>query len=346
MSDPTLELPYAHGGPLGSGSIKLSPDDFIVEEILGFNPSGEGEHVFLRVEKRHENTDWVAKQLARLAGISPRNVGYAGLKDRHGLTTQWFSVQLPGVQGPDWTTLNSDHLRILNSERNNRKLKKGAASGNRFELTIRDLTGCTQDLNERLLLLQKRGVPNYFGPQRFGRDGRNVDRARALFSGSLQILDAHLRGLYLSACRSEIFNRILAERVSQGNWDMGIPGDAFMFPDSRSFFKPEDLDEATIGRVSKKEIHPSGVLWGDGESAATLEARQIEQSVVSNFTDLCKGLEASRVEVSRRQLRLCPEGMNWEFPDSSTLKLSFILPSGTFATTVLRELLIMNPVDI
>jgi len=197
VSDPTARLPHALGGPVCHGTIKLTPEDFVVEEILGFEPSGEGEHVFLRIEKRGENTDYVARQLARFAGVSSRNVSYAGLKDRHGRTLQWFSIQLPGQSGPDWSGLDSDTIKVLDVIRNARKLRKGATSGNRFELTVRDLTATNEALEKRLADIARYGTPNYFGPQRFGHDGQNIEQARALFAEPGRRIDPHKRGLYL-----------------------------------------------------------------------------------------------------------------------------------------------------
>jgi tRNA pseudouridine13 synthase len=339
MRDPTTDLPYALGGPVGAGSVKQAPEDFIVEEILGFQPSGEGEHVFLFIEKRGENTDYVARQLARHAGVPARQVGYAGLKDRQGLTRQWFSIQLPGMQDPDWTTFESDAVRILEVGRNARKLRKGAAGGNRFELTIRDLEAPDESVEERLATITAVGVPNYFGPQRFGREGRNLERALELFADSRMRVDPHQRGLYLSAARAEIFNRILGARVRAGNWNRAIPGDVFMFADSHSFFKPEPLAEDTVQRVRHRAIHPSGVLWGTTPSTATGEAMAIEQETTRALSAYTTGLERMGVATARRPFRLCPDNLAWTWPSPNTLRLTFNLPSGAYATTLLRELL-------
>lgn len=336
MDNPTSALPYAHGGPVGTGTLKAAPEDFRVAEILSFVPSGEGEHVFLHVEKRGENTDYVARQLAKFAGIPARNVGYAGLKDRHGLTSQWYSVQLPGQTGPDWQAIESPSLRILEVNRNSRKLKQGAAIGNRFQITVRQLDGDRAAIEDRLRQIAEHGVPNYFGAQRFGRDGQNLVRAQELFVGTAGRIDPHKRGLYLSSARSEIFNRLLARRVSAGTWHQAVSGDAFMFPDSRSFFKPEALTADVLERLAAKIIHPSGVLWGKSPSAATDAAAAIEQEVAEELADFCRGLEEFGLETARRPFRLCPEDLRWEFAEDSVC-LWFSLPSGAYATTVLRE---------
>jgi tRNA pseudouridine13 synthase len=337
--DSMADLPYAHGGPAGTGQLKATPEDFVVEEILGFDLSGEGEHEFLRIEKRGENTDYIARQLARFAGVPVRNVGYAGLKDRHGRTIQWFSVQLPGQSGPDWQRLDSDSLRVLDIGRNARKLKKGAAKDNRFEITLREVRADRQMLELRLSRIAEEGVPNYFGPQRFGREGHNLERARQLFEGSADRPNPHQRGIYLSAARSEIFNRILAQRVARGTWNQAISGDAFMFEGSRSFFKPEAMTPELQRRVANKEIHPSAVLWGTAPSVATDEAAGIERQIATKLDDLCRGLEKFALETARRPLRICPENLDWEFPGFAMLRLSFSLPAGAYATAMLRELL-------
>lgn len=339
MNDPTRDLPYAHGGPAGTGLAKISPEDFVVEETLAFQPSGEGEHVFLRIEKRGENTEYVARQLARFAGVAIRNVGYAGLKDRHGRTVQWYSVQLPGQEGPDWRELESETLRVLEIARNSRKLRKGANLGNRFEITLREVQADRALLERRLNQIAQLGVPNYFGAQRFGHEGKNLERARELFEGGTKRISPHQRGIYLSAARSEIFNRILARRVAAATWDRAIPGDAFMFQGSHSFFKPEALTGEILERVGTLEIHPSGTLWGIGAPVVTDEAAAMEQAVAKELYDLSDGLERLGVETARRQFRVCPENMRWDFRDPGILSLGFTLPAGAYATAVLRELL-------
>ena len=346
MSDPTADLPHALGEPAGTGALKLSPEDFIVEEILGFQPSGAGEHVFLFIEKRGENTEYVGRQLARFAGIPARQVSYAGLKDRQGVTRQWFSLQMPGMTEPDWKAFESDSVRILETGRNARKLRKGGASGNRFELTLRKLDASPADLEARLATIREQGVPNYFGPQRFGHEGRNLEHARALFADPGRRIDPHRRGLYLSAARSEIFNRILAARVQAGHWNLAILGDVFMFGDSHSFFKPDSIDADIKQRIQNRAIHPSGVLWGTTPSTATGEALAIETEAVRPLAELTAGLERMGLETARRPFRLCPEELAWTFPASNAMRLRFTLPSGAYATTVLRELVRGEGVDV
>ena len=346
MGNPVESLPYASGGPAGHGNIKLRPEDFIVEEILGFEPSGDGEHVFIKIEKRGENTEYLARQLARFAGVSSRYVSYAGLKDRHGATVQWFSIQLPGKTEPDWTDFESDTIRVLDTRRNSRKLRKGAAAGNRFELTIRALDADVALLESRLADIARKGVPNYFGPQRFGHEGQNVEGARQMFADPDPKLNSHTRGLYLSAARSIIFNKTVAGRIAAGNWDKPIKGDVFMFSSSRSFFTTESVTDEIRDRTAASEIHPSGVLWGTRPSTASADALEIELDAVSHFRDLADGLEKAGIETSRRPLRVCPSHMTWSIDtEQNLLCLGFTLPSGAYATTILRECLQTEAVD-
>jgi tRNA pseudouridine13 synthase len=329
-------LPYAHGAPPAKGQIKTRPEDFIVEEVLGFEPSGSGEHAFLRIQKRGENTDYLARQIAKFASVPRPAVSYAGLKDRHGVTVQWFSVHLPGKVGPDWAGLNSDTVTVLETTRNDRKLKRGALKGNRFRLVIRNLQGDPAELDTRLAEIAAEGIPNYFGPQRFGRDGGNLDSALALFRGEFTPRDRQLRGIYLSAARSLLFNAVLARRVEAGTWNQAIPGDVFMFPDSHSFFSA-DLDERTLQRLTDRSIHPSGPLWGKGDSPAQDQALRLERAVAEQHREFAAGLEAEGMEIARRPLRLMANELRWSVANE-VLELSFDLPAGAYATTVLREL--------
>lgn len=329
-------LPYAHGGPVAQGRIKDEPEDFVVDELLGFQPCGDGEHVFLRIEKRGENTEYVASQLARFANVSRRAIGYAGLKDRHGVTTQWFSVHRPGTSEPNWHGLTTSTIIVRECVRHHRKLKKGALRGNRFEITVRELDATPDRLTEHLRQIARLGVPNYFGPQRFGRDGQNLIQAESLFRGERKTNDRHLDGIYLSAARSHIFNQILAYRVDHHSWNRAIPGDVFMFTGSQSIFKDLLTPEIRC-RIEKLEIHPSGPLWGKGISAATEEALAIETSVAGNHPLLCDGLAARGMDMARRSLRLSVSSLQWDFLEAGVLRLSFVLPAGAYATAVLRE---------
>jgi len=332
-------LPYAYGNPTNSGSIKANPDDFLVDEELGFALDGEGEHIFLRIEKVGENTEYVARLLARFAGVPPVAVGYAGLKDRHGRTRQWFSVGLAGQQEPDWALLNGQTLRIIETGRHRRKLKKGALAGNRFHITLRSITGLYDELEARLRCVVAGGVPNYFGPQRFGRNAANLTAARDFLLRHAAVRSRHRRSLYLSAARSYLFNRIVAQRVRQGTWNRAIPGDIFMFTTSRSIFRGDATSNDINGRVAALAIHPSGSLWGRGEPLVSADAETQEQEALQDVAPLCAALERAGLERAMRPLRLSVSDLRWQFIDDSKLELDLCLPAGAYATSVLREII-------
>lgn len=334
------EWPYAYGGPGSSGVIKTEPDDFIVEEILSFTAEGSGEHAFLHVEKVGENTEYVARLLARHAGVRQRDVSYAGMKDRHGRTRQWFSVWLPGKDDPDWRALESDHLKILETTRHARKLKRGVLAGNRFTLLIRNWQGDREVATQQLQQIQQHGFPNYFGEQRFGHQGRNIEKALAMFQGSK--VKRELRAIYLSAARSYLFNLILSERVQTGTWDQAMSGDVFKLNHSNSHFQTEVITPDLLERLNSGDIQPTGALWGRGENGARHEAEALERRIIQNQPILAEGLLKEGLESDRRALRVKAEHLAWMWTDYNHLQLSFKLPAGSYATALLREIIKNN----
>ncbi|WP_020482986.1 tRNA pseudouridine(13) synthase TruD [Methylomonas sp. MK1] len=337
MTDFSLpDWPYAFGAPSGTGDIKAEPEDFVVEEILSFEPEGSGEHIFLYIEKIGENTEYVARQLARHAGVRQRDVSYAGLKDRHGRTRQWFSVWLPGKAYPDWSAIETDQLKILHTVRHARKLKRGVLAGNRFTLLIRNWTGDQETAEKQLQQIKAQGFPNYFGPQRFGHHGQNIDHALAMFAGAK--VKREQRSLYLSAARSYLFNLILARRVEQANWLRAINGDVFKLDGSNSCFTGDNNDASLPARVEQGDIHPTGIMWGRGGKIATAEAGAIEDAVIAANASIADGLLAFDLEADRRALRTLPQDLEWQWLDNQ-LKLSFNLPAGSYATALLREII-------
>jgi len=336
MQDITIpDWPYVYGQPSGSGKIRTVPEDFIVTENLSFAPSASGEHVFLQIQKSGENTEYVARQLSRFADVRQRDVSFAGLKDRHALTTQWFSVWLPGKADPDWTQFNSEQITVLQAIRHARKLKRGVLSGNSFKLTIRDWQGDRQQTIAQLELIKAGGIANYYGSQRFGNAGQNVNKALAMFQGMKT--GREQRSLYLSAARSYLFNRILAHRVDNGTWNQPVAGDTFMFDLSHSHFKSEQPDAETIRRLEAQEIHPTGALWGKGDAGVSADALEIEQAIIEAHQELAQGLIACAVDMGRRPLRVNVEDLQWQFVSDDVLELCFTLPAGSYATSVLRE---------
>ncbi|WP_303908250.1 tRNA pseudouridine(13) synthase TruD [Thiohalomonas denitrificans] len=338
MTSWSLDWAFAHGGPAGTGVIRTAPEDFRVDEIPLVTPDGAGEHVLLHIEKRNANTDFVARSLTRLAGVRPVDVSFAGLKDRHAVTTQWFSVRLVGSEEPDWFALESEEVRILESVRHGRKLRRGALKGNRFSLVVREVVADKGKLQERLETVQAQGVPNYFGPQRFGRGAGNLDRAEALFRGEFRERNRMKRGLYLSAARSWLFNRVLSERVLTGTWNRPIAGEVLMLDGRSAVFSGENADATLSDRVEAGEIHPTGPLWGEGHRMPVEEALRMEDQVLTGLENFKDGLEAARLKQERRALRLPVRHLEWHL-QTDTLEIAFQLDPGTYATTVLRELL-------
>ncbi|MCK4842907.1 MAG: tRNA pseudouridine(13) synthase TruD [Methylococcales bacterium] len=334
-----IEIPtWAHvnGKPDSTGKIKIFPNDFIVDEQLSFQADGAGEHAFLQIEKCGENTEYVARLLARFAGVRQRDVSYAGLKDRHARTTQWFSVWLPGKQDPEWKQLETEEIKIIQATRHARKLKRGVLSGNKFQILIRQWQGDKEKIEQQLQQIKQQGIPNYFGVQRFGHQGQNVNKALALFDGAK--VKREQRSIYLSAARSYLFNQLLASRVNAANWNKAISGDCFIFDQSNSYFKTERLDNSVVQRAQAGEIHPAGMMFGKGKSEVTDQALVFENAVVTENQALVDGLIKYDLTADRRALRVFVNDLSWIFKEDAELLLSFSLPSGSYATSVLREL--------
>jgi len=337
--DPTLNLPFAHGGPFLQGHLRTTPEDFTVEEELGYQASGAGEHVFLRVRKRGRNTQEVARAIAKLAGVPQGAVGYAGLKDRHAVTTQHFSVQLPGREPPDWATLEDDSLQVLSAERHHRKIRRGSLKGNRFVIRVDQVQGDRDRAGQCLEHIAATGVPNYFGAQRFGRDGQNLGRVADLFAGRGRKPNREQRGLLLSAARSQLFNQVLGARVGEGSWDRAIHGDVMLLAGSQRQFM-YDPEDATIGpRLEALDIHPSGPLCGSSSRALRPEsdAGLIEDRVLLDWAAWIDGLQRFGLDADRRELRLAVQDLHWDWTDD-VLQLEFRLVAGAYATAVLREI--------
>jgi tRNA pseudouridine13 synthase len=331
-------LALAHGGAPVSGRVRARAGDFLVTELPLVEPAGEGEHAWLLVRKREENTATVAGQLAQLAGVPLRNVGYAGLKDRNAVTEQWFSVHLPGRAEPDWKSLDSDRITLLQHTRHTRKLRRGALQGNAFSLRLRELSGDIDVLQTRLRQVATEGVPNYFGEQRFGRGGSNLVTAARLFAGSARRLSRHQRGLALSAARAFLFNRVLGWRVAAGNWNRLLAGEAVQLAGSHSFFLADTIDAELLRRLQHHDIHPTGPMAGKGEPPVSGECRQLEGDCLAPCTDWLQGLVAAGLKQERRALRVVPDNVTWSWPQADELLLEFSLPAGSYATSVLREL--------
>ncbi len=286
------------------------------------------------------NTAFAARRLAQWAGVAEMAIGYAGMKDRHAVTTQRFSVHLPKRVAPALDALHSEDMQVLQSQWHNRKLPRGALAGNGFVLVLRQVRGERAAIEARLAQIAARGIPNWFGEQRFGRDGSNVGNALAMFGG--RRVRREQRSLLLSAARSELFNRVLAARVAAGNWDAALDGEVWLLDGSRSVFGPEPWSEVLAERLQRFDIHPSAPLWGAGELRSADAARALELAALEDATSLRlrEGLEREGLKQERRATRLRAAELQWRWLDTQddALELRFALPPGSYATALLYEL--------
>jgi len=326
----------AYGDRLIHGLTKQTPGDFQVIERLDFKLSGDGEHDYLWIEKTGANTAWVARMLAQHAGVAQRDVGYAGLKDRHAVTRQWFSVRRPDKQGTDWDDLNIEGVQVLEADRHQRKLKRGAHTGNRFHIALREVRTDDVDIQRRFETISARGIPNYFGAQRFGRDANNLQMAAGLAAGKR--MQREQRGIALSAARSFLFNEILSARVADGSWDKALPGDTLNLDGSGSVFVPDKIDDEIVRRVAELDVHPTGALWGDVQASGDSAPAMLESTVADRYPEYVQCLCAARMKPARRALRTVVRELTWQI-DETDIYLEFELDRGSFATSVLRELI-------
>ena len=343
MTELELLGPRAHGESLGSAVLKASAEDFQVDEVLDIPLTGDGEHLWIWVEKRGLNTEEAARRIAKAAGVPLRTVSYAGLKDRQALTRQWFSVQLPGKADPDLSAAENDTLKILKTARHRRKLQRGAHSANGFTLRLTQFKGDKEAIDARLQQIVREGIPNYFGAQRFGHDGANVVDARAWAARKALPEQRNVRSRLLSTARSFLFNKVLAARVADGTWQQARVGDLLAFTDSRSFF-PAGEAECSDPRLAILDLHPTGPQWGEGPSPAAGDIFELEQAIAQGEADLRDWLINAGMSHERRILRLPIGGLSWHYPEPDILQLEFVLPAGCFATVLVRELVDLVPV--
>lgn len=328
-----FEPPHAFGPPLGLGILRALPDDFVVEESLGFAPAGSGQHVLLKVRKREANTQWVARELAKVGRCRAMDVGYAGLKDRRAVAVQWFTVPKSAQSLEAWTTIRTGEFEVLEAHAHTRKLPRGALAGNDFTIRVRSVTVSDDRLAERMHLISRRGVPNYFGAQRFGRAGSNLVRIAV----GLRALRPQERGFVLSAARSLIFNSVLGERTAGSSWERLEIGDVANLDARGSVFAVGEIDDTLRERSQRLDIHPTGPMWGRGPPPSQGPIAELEGRVAAQFPLACELVEAAGLEQERRSLRLAVRDLDWSRePDAVVLR--FRLTRGSFATTVLREI--------
>lgn len=364
----SADLPQPMKPPIKQALYKAKPEDFVVNERLEVDFTGEGEHLWLHIKKSGINTAYLAKLLSEWADIPLRDVGYSGLKDRLALTTQWFSLRLPKKQKPDSDFAPVDikeheTVKIIAEHWHNKKLNRGTHNANQFVITLRDIEfakdqtlGDKSSVEQHLQTISKTGVPNYFGPQRFGFGGNNIREALNLFARPLKSTSSAKKknkrksavreqnSMELSAARSLIFNQILAARVQDGSWNTGLNGEVFNLNGSGSIFASEHMDETLQARLASGDIHPTAVMWGAGNDKVAGDAAELENTVVQQdalLAALATGLEQREVKAQRRALRLPVEDLSWRWADEQdgeqTLVLSFTLTTGSFATSVLAS---------
>lgn len=339
-----LEPAHAYGGgPLATGVLRTAPEDFKVDEILGFEAAGEGPHALLHVRKRGANTEWVARELARAAGCKPFDVGFAGLKDRHAVTTQYFTVPRGKRAAQEFVGLSGEGYEVMAAAPHQRKLPRGALAGNRFEIVVRELRADPALLAARIVAIATGGVPNYFGAQRFGRDAGNLADVlkaaeRSAAGGAGRSRGRGDAGFMLSAARSLIFNAILAQRVTRGSWNLLQPGDVANLDGRGSVFPVEAVDDALAARCAALEIHPTAPLVGNDASLATGAVRDLEEAEAARFPEALAVIAHERMNAERRALRIRVRALEHDYTGDA-LRLRFELAAGSFATTVLREII-------
>lgn len=332
-------LTWLHGQPQASGVLKANPEDFVVVEDLGFTPDGEGEHLLVNIRKNGCNTQFVADYLARFAGVHGRAVSYAGLKDRHAVTEQWFCLHLPGKETPDLSRFELEGCEVLAAARHRRKLRIGTLKGNNFTLVLRHISD-RDDVEQRLQAIAADGVPNYFGSQRFGHGGNNLTMARRWANDEIRVKERNKRSFYLSASRSALFNLVTSARLANQQQCSVLAGDALQLSGRGSWFvAKEDELESVQQRVNDGELLITAPLPGDGEPGTAGTALDFEQQCLAQQPELLSLLKRERVDPARRALLLQPQNMQWNWWDDVTVELRFWLPAGSFATSVVREIM-------
>lgn len=332
----TMQLNYLYSAPTATGRLKAEFEDFIVHEELGYNLAGEGEFVAVKIRKTNANTLFVGEKLAKFAGISERNMSYAGLKDRHAVTEQWFCLHLAGKETPDFSNFECEGVEILEVTRHNRKIRVGSLAGNHFELLLRDVKE-SDDLNSRLTQLQAVGFPNYFTEQRFGRDGHNLTQALRWASGEIQVKDRKKRSFYLSAARSEVFNLVVSQRIADGTIQQIIENDYVQLAGTNSFFcvNANEINETQSCLVSGDVLLTAPLI---GEKSLEVESNSAEKAIIEQHTTLVELMKKERMNNARRAMLCKPQHLKWQFEEKG-LRLTFFLDSGSYATGLVRELI-------
>ncbi|HAU1271213.1 TPA: tRNA pseudouridine(13) synthase TruD [Legionella pneumophila] len=332
----SLNWPRAYGIPNSTATFKLCPEDFQVNELFEGQFSGEGEHIVLKIEKKGLTTEEVVKSLARLINKPIKLISYAGLKDKQALTTQWLSIHAPGEVIEGIETLEAPGWKILECTRHNKKLRPGFLSGNHFTIALRDVSNET-DLIHRIEQIKLKGVPNYFGEQRFGRDGGNLIKAEEILVQGRKVKDRFLKGMYFSAARSWLYNLILSRRVKESSWNLPLLDVIQLVGSNSVFVNDKSMDEQLLQRIGEKDVSPASPLPGRSKNLVKGTALQIINEVYAEWSAWLDGLEKNGLEEAWRANILYPEQIEYRI-NQGTVELSFVLPAGAYATVVLREL--------
>ena len=340
LPDPPLALPFlTEGAPRIIGSFRQSPDDFRVEEHPSYPPDGHGDHLFVHIEKTGLTTPEAVRRIASALGVDGREAGHAGLKDRHAVARQWVSF----FRGDRAQALSLDlpGIRVLAAEHHPHKLRTGHLKANRFTIRLRGADDRQLPAVEAILaVLVRRGLPNYFGPQRFGAGGQNIARARRFIEGGQRPpRDRFQRKLMVSVWQAERFNAVLRHRILHDAFDRPLPGDLLRKEDTGGLFTTDDRDDATQ-RVADFEISATGPMFGAKMRWPVEDAEALELAVLAERglepADLARFARAG--EGTRRPLRVAIRDLRATAEDG-TISLEFTLPSGAYATALVRELL-------
>lgn len=346
-------LTYLYGKPKSTGLLRSTMSDFKVFEQLPFEPCSGGEHLLIHIRKTGRNTVDVARELSKYFKVQDKLVSYAGLKDRFAITEQWFGVHLPGLDKYDLSDMRIEGVEVLSYDRHNKKLRIGALTGNNFELTLREVTDI-EALQQAWLNIIANGVPNYFGEQRFGIEGGNINKAIKLFAGDMKVKDKKKRGFYLSAARSYLFNDVVSQRIEHDYFNTLIDGDVCMLAGTQSVFLAEEVDHALLDRLTEKDIDITAPMWGAGELMSKGQTLRFEQQIADNHDEISKGLPKFGLKQERRRIRLNLSAPSLSVTDEtidesgvskSTVALKFFLSAGCYATTILRELIDYNDLN-
>jgi len=327
--------------PKASARIKVTPEHFKVDEVLGFEPDGTGQHYLLRVLKVNRNTADVARELSQIFGVRLVDVGYSGRKDKQAVARQWFSVPVQSVDA-DSSSIRGLGWKVEKLCRHGRKLRRGSHRGNTFDISLTEFKGCASELEQRVLDLQCRGFPNYFGSQRFGHGGRNIDEARRILGADAIRLRRPSHQMLLSAARSWLFNIILGQRLRENIWTRPLPGDIMMLAGTRSHFTAEKDDSRLAERLASLDIHVSGPLWGDVKAAHGQTAWEREWCWLEGEAELRDGIVRTGANAARRALRATCDDLVLKWADDHNPRLVFTLGRGCYATSLLRELVLFD----